>query len=132
MAARFMEAASCENPFQARGVDQIPIIGMLSPRSYRTIQIEPGKHLDGALIAFMNHSCRPTSIVKAAERGVYASTDLKAEDEVTFFYLPPNGTWLVRLSVSVGARTCIEFVAGAQYLPVHILGIILSTPIFKG
>ena len=62
----------------------LPLIGKLTLRTYRTIQIDVNKHLDGALIAFMNHSCQPTSTVHAAARGVVAAVELKAGDEVTF------------------------------------------------
>lgn len=109
-----------KTPFR-RGELILPLIGKLTARSYRTIQIDVSKHLDGALIAFMNHSCRPTSVVQAQALGVLASVELKAADEVTFFY--PSTEWgMVRpFDCLCGAPDCIGFVAGAHFLPLYIL-----------
>jgi hypothetical protein len=109
-----------KTPFR-RGELILPLIGTLSARSYRTIQIDVSQHLDGAVIAYMNHSCQPTSIVQAQELGVRAAVDLKAGDEITFFY--PSTEWdMVRpFDCLCGARDCIGFVAGAQYLSIDIL-----------
>ena len=79
-----------KTPFR-RGEVILPMIGTLSARSYRTIQIDSRRHLDGAVMAFMNHSCRPTSIVEAQALRVRAAVDLKAGDEITFFY--PSTEW---------------------------------------
>ena len=109
-----------KTPFR-RGEFVLPLIGELAARSYRTIQIDVGRHLDGALMAFMNHSCQPTSIVQARALCVRAAVDLKAGDEITFFY--PSTEWdMVRpFECLCGARECIGFVAGAQYLSIDIL-----------
>jgi len=107
-------------PFR-RGELILPLIGKLTARSYRTIQIDASKHLNGALIGFMNHSCRPTSIVHARAHGVLAAVDLKAGDEVTFFY--PSTEWkMVRpFDCLCKAPDCIGFVGGAQYLSLDML-----------
>jgi hypothetical protein len=109
-----------KTPF-SRGELILPLLGKLTARSYRTIQINASKHLDGALIALMNHSCRPTSIVHALTLGVFAAVDLKAGDEVTFFY--PSTEWeMVRpFDCLCGAPACIRFVAGAQCLSTDVL-----------
>jgi len=109
-----------KTPFR-RGELILPMIGTLSARSYRTIQIDVSRHLDGAVMAFMNHSCRPTSIVEAQALRVRAAVDLKAGDEITFFY--PSTEWdMVRpFECLCGAHNCIGFVAGAQYLPIDSL-----------
>jgi hypothetical protein len=69
----------------------------------------------------MNHSCRPTSIVLAHALCVRAATDLKAGDEITFFY--PSTEWdMVRpFECLCGAHNCIGFVAGAQHLCIATL-----------
>jgi SET domain-containing protein len=107
-------------PFR-RGELILPLTGTLSSRSYRTIQIDVRRHLDDALMAFMNHSCRPTSIVQAQALGVRTAVDLKEGDEITFFY--PSTEWdMVRpFECLCGARECIGFIAGAQHLSIEIL-----------
>jgi len=104
-----------------RGEFVLPLIGKPAARSYRTIQVDVGRHLDGALMAYMNHSCQPTSIVQTRALGVRAAVDLKPGDEITFFY--PSTEWnMVRpFECLCGARECIGFVAGAQYLSTEIL-----------
>jgi hypothetical protein len=99
----------------------LPLFGKLTARSYRTIQIDIGKHLDGALIRFINHSCRPTSIVNVRIQGVLAALDLKAGDEVTFFY--PSTEWKMArpFNCLCNAPECIGFVGGARYLSVEVL-----------
>ena len=109
-----------KTPFK-QGELILPLIGTISARSVRTIQIDVRRHLDGALMAFMNHSCRPTSIVLAQARCVRAAMDLKAGDEITFFY--PSTEWdMVRpFECLCGAHNCVGFVAGAQYLCIATL-----------
>jgi hypothetical protein len=79
-----------KTPFR-RGELILPLMGTLCTRSYRTIQIDVFRHLDGVLVAFMNHSCRPTAIVQAQALSVRAAVDLKEGDEITFFY--PSTEW---------------------------------------
>jgi hypothetical protein len=107
-------------PFR-RGELILPLMGRLTPRSYRTIQIDGTRHLDGALMAFINHSCRPTSIVQAEAAGIRAAVDLKEGDEITFFY--PSTEWdMVRsFKCLCGTDHCLSFVAGARYLPIDTL-----------
>lgn len=109
-----------KTPFR-RGELILPLLGKLTARSYRTIQIDVNKHLDGALIAFINHSCQPTSIVEAPALGVVAAVDLRAGDEVTFFY--PSTEWeMVRpFECLCNAPDCVGFVAGARCLSNEIL-----------
>jgi len=111
---------TAKTPFR-RGELILPLIGKLTTRNYRTIQIAVSKHLEGALLAFMNHSCRPSANVQAQALGVFAAVELKAGDEVTFFY--PSTEWeMVRpFECLCGLPDCIGFVAGAQYLPIDIL-----------
>jgi SET domain len=109
-----------KKPFK-RGEVIMPVIGTLSAPSYITIQIDVGRHLGGDVIAFLNHSCRPTAVVQAPALDVRAAVDLKEGDEITFFY--PSTEWdMVRpFKCLCGARNCIGFVAGAQYLSIDIL-----------
>jgi len=104
-----------------RGDLILPLIGKLTAASYRTIQIDVSTHLEGSVLAFMNHSCRPSAIVVAQALAVRARTDLKIGEEVTFFY--PSTEWeMVRpFECLCGAPNCIHYVAGAKYLSLDIL-----------
>lgn len=109
-----------KRPFR-RGDLILPLTGRLTAASYRTIQIDANTHVEGALLAFMNHSCRPSAAVVVQARAVRALTDLTAGDEVTFFY--PSTEWeMVRpFECLCGARNCIRYVAGAKYLALETL-----------
>jgi hypothetical protein len=100
--------------FRRRGLI-LPLTRYLATASYRTIQIDASTHVEGSLRAFMNHSCRPTAAVVVPTRAVLAVADLKAGEEVTFFY--PSTEWeMVRpFKCLCGALNCIGYVAGAKY-----------------
>jgi hypothetical protein len=127
-----------KTPFK-RGDFIMPLMGVLSVRTYRTIQIEVSSHLEGTVAAFLNHSCQPTSIVQASTLSVHAAKDLKAGDEITFFY--PSTEWdMARpFKCLCGAQDCIGFVAGARYLSMdtfthyfvnpHIKALLVETPL---
>jgi SET domain len=107
-------------PFR-RGELILPLNGKPTAPSYRTIQIDLNTHVEDPMIAFMNHSCRPTAIVDAQALTIHAATDLTPGEEVTFFY--PSTEWaMVRpFQCLCHAAGCIGLVAGAQCLPLHIL-----------
>jgi len=107
-------------PFR-RGELILPLNGKPTAPSYRTIQIDQSTHVEDPLIAFMNHSCRPTAIVDAQALTIHAATDLTTGEEVTFFY--PSTEWeMVRpFECLCHAAGCIGPVAGAHFLPLHIL-----------
>jgi hypothetical protein len=109
-----------KTPFE-QGELILPLIGTIAARSVRTIQIDVRRHLDGALMAFMNHSCRPTSIVLTRALCVRAVSDLKAGDEITFFYPSTEWDMVHPFKCLCPAHNCIGFVAGAQYLSIATL-----------
>jgi len=107
-------------PFQ-RGDVILPLMGTPTAPSYRTIQVGVSTHIEGPLLAYMNHSCRPSATVVTRELAVRAWTALKCGEEVTFFY--PSTEWrMVRpFHCLCGAPDCIKYVAGAERLPVDLL-----------
>jgi hypothetical protein len=76
--------------------------------------------LEGSVLAFINHSCRPSAVIVTQDRAVRAFTELKTGEEVTFFY--PSTEWeMVRpFECSCGGPDCIGYVAGARYLSAAI------------
>lgn len=98
----------------------LPLTGRLAPVTHKTIQIDARRHLEGSVLAFINHSCRPSAVIVTQDRAVRAFTELKAGEEVTFFY--PSTEWeMVRpFECSCGGPDCIGYVAGARYLSAAI------------
>ncbi len=94
----------------------LPLMGKTTAPSYRTIQVGVSTHIEGPLLAFMNHSCRPSAIVVTGELAVRAWTALKLGEEITFFY--PSTEWkMVRpFECLCSAPDCITHVAGSESL----------------
>jgi len=90
--------------------------------TYQTIQIGPTLHIEElGVLAYLNHSCRPNTIVHAADLTVIAARDIAAGEELTFFY--PSTEWeMDRPFICLcGAPQCVRLVAGAKYLSIDTL-----------
>lgn len=90
--------------------------------SYQSIQVGATSHLeDLGVIAYLNHSCRPSTIVDTEALEVRATRAIKAGDELTFFY--PSTEWDMDrpFDCLCAEPSCIGNVAGAKYLPLETL-----------
>ena len=95
---------------------------ILSTPTRLTIQIGRNTHIEELnKLAFINHSCRPNVIVDAKRRACFASEEIQADSELTFFY--PSTEWdMTNPFVCLcGAPECIRLVAGAKYLTLDVL-----------
>ena len=70
---------------------------------------------------FINHSCDPNVILDMDNMVMIACRDIKAGDELTFFY--PSTEWEMDAPFIClcGASNCIHVVAGARFLPLSTL-----------
>src|SRR5688572_16512633 len=103
-------------------VQEIAQYTVESRPTFQSIQVGPDVHLDNiGLWAYLNHSCRPSVIVDAAARAVFAARPIAAGEELTFFY--PSTEWDMErpFACLCGAPECIREVAGAKYLPDAVL-----------
>jgi hypothetical protein len=109
-----------------------------SAPTYQTIQISATEHIEElGVLAYLNHSCQPNTVVNTADLTVIAARDIAAGEELNFFY--PSTEWeMDRPFVCLcGAPQCVRLVAGARYLSVdalsrhfinkHISEIVVST-----
>jgi hypothetical protein len=95
---------------------------IVSKPTYQTIQIGQGLHLeDLGIIAYMNHSCQPNTIIDTSSLTIRATRDIAVGEDLSFFY--PSTEWeMDRPFVCLcGAPQCIRLVAGAKYLSVDVL-----------
>ena len=61
-------------------------------KRYTTVQVGPDEHVElNSDLVYMNHSCDPSVILDTLNRTVTATRDLKAGDELCFFY--PSSEW---------------------------------------
>ena len=116
-------------------VHAIRVTEVLERATYQSIQIAPHRHiLDDGIIIYLNHSCRPSTIIDTVAQLVRAERDIAAGEELSFFY--PTTEWSMDrpFICRCGAQQCVRLVAGARFLPIdtlahyrlssHILGMI--------
>jgi hypothetical protein len=90
--------------------------------TYQTIQVGRNTHIEElGVIAYLNHSCRPNTLIDVAQLDVLATRDIAAGEELNFFY--PSTEWeMDRPFICLcGAPQCVRLVAGAKYLSVDTL-----------
>jgi hypothetical protein len=90
--------------------------------TYQTIQIGRRHHIeDLGILAYLNHSCEPNTIVDTTALTVTAARDIAPGEELNFFY--PSTEWKMDqpFICQCGAHHCLRLVAGAKYLSVDIL-----------
>ncbi|KAL7418468.1 hypothetical protein Q5752_006926 [Cryptotrichosporon argae] len=97
-------------------------------KAYSSVQHGPGEHdhfeLNSDLL-FLNHSCAPsTELVLPRDRSAWivrACVDIKAGDDLTFFY--PSTEWDMAqgFDCSCGATDCLGRIRGARYLSIDEL-----------
>ena len=112
-----------DQPFQ-RGQVIYAITGqrVTDKATYQTIQIGPHSHIEElGVLAYLNHSCQPNTIVDTSELVVIAARDIAAGEELTFFY--PSTEWeMDRPFICLcSAPQCVRLVAGAKYLSIDTL-----------
>lgn len=90
--------------------------------TYQTIQVGRTTHIEElGVIAYLNHSCQPNTIIDVARLDVIAARDIAADEELNFFY--PSTEWeMDRPFICLcGAPQCVRLVAGAKYLSIDTL-----------
>ncbi len=90
--------------------------------TYQTIQISATEHIEElGVLAYLNHSCQPNTVVDVSTMIVSAARDIPAGEELNFFY--PSTEWeMDRPFVCLcGSPQCVRLVAGAKYLSVDAL-----------
>ena len=90
--------------------------------TYQTIQVGREQHIEElGVIAYLNHSCQPNTLIDVARLDVIAVRDIAAGEELNFFY--PSTEWEMDrpFSCLCGAPQCVRLVAGARYLSIDTL-----------
>ena len=90
--------------------------------TYQTVQIGAHSHIEElGVLAYLNHSCQPNTIVDTTALTVTAIRDIAAGEELNFFY--PSTEWeMDRPFICLcGSPQCVRLVAGAKYLSIDTL-----------
>ena len=91
--------------------------------TYLTVQVGEDKHITlmPEFLQYINHSCDPTAFFDTTTMKLMCLKDLKAEDEVTFFY--PSTEWEMAqpFTCHCGSSNCLHTIKGASQIPAEIL-----------
>jgi hypothetical protein len=90
--------------------------------TYLTIQVGPDTHIENlGVVDFLNHSCRPNTVVDVEALTVRAARAIAAGDELTYFY--PTTEWDMDrpFDCQCGQAECVGRVCGAKHLPADVL-----------
>jgi hypothetical protein len=86
--------------------------------TYLTVQVGIGKHitLQPEFLQYINHSCEPNVFFNTTTMQLVALKEIKAEEEMTFFY--PSTEWQMTQSFNCycGHAACIGDIRGAAFL----------------
>jgi hypothetical protein len=86
-----------------------------------TVQIARDLHTEVAHLSALNHSCDPNVILDIERMLVVARKNIKAGEELTFFYPSTEWEMAAPFICLCGASNCIHVVAGARFLPLSTL-----------
>jgi hypothetical protein len=99
----------------------IPSESLYNKPNQFTVQIGRERHVEVKELSSMNHSCNPNTILDTTRMLVFATREIVAGEELTFFY--PSTEWEMSAPFIClcGAPNCIHVVAGARFLPLSTL-----------
>jgi hypothetical protein len=86
-----------------------------------TVQMDRNLHTEVGKLSALNHSCDPNVFLDMEHMVVIANREIKAGEELAFFY--PSTEWEMDAPFIClcGASNCIHVVAGARFLPLSTL-----------
>lgn len=97
-------------PFYARATFKDP--------TYLTVQIDEDAHilLGPEYLQYINHSCDPNAFFDTTEMKLIALREIKANEEITFFY--PSTEWKMDQAFEClcGSAYCLKIIQGAYKL----------------
>lgn len=91
--------------------------------SYLTVQLDAETHLLPApvFLQFVNHSCDPNVSFDMSRLALVALRDLRAGEELTYFYPSTELTMAQPFDCACGAPNCVGHIAGASAMPREVL-----------
>ncbi len=102
-------------------VYQIPAEKISDKPNRFTVQMDRNLHTEVGKLSALNHSCNPNVILDMEKMVVVACRDIKAGDELSFFYPSTEWEMAAPFICLCGSPSCIHVVAGARFLPLSTL-----------
>jgi hypothetical protein len=106
---------------QGEVIYQIPSEKVSDKPNRFTVQMDRELHTEVGKLSALNHSCDPNVILDMENMVVVACRDIKAGDELSFFYPSTEWEMAAPFICLCGASNCIHVVAGARFLPLSTL-----------
>lgn len=100
---------------------QIPAEKVSDKPNRFTVQMDRSLHTEVGKLSALNHSCNPNVILDMEKMVVVACRDIKAGDELSFFYPSTEWEMAAPFICLCGSPSCIHVVAGARFLPLSTL-----------
>ncbi|MBI3175864.1 MAG: SET domain-containing protein [Chloroflexi bacterium] len=100
---------------------QIPAEKVSDKPNRFTVQMDRNLHTEVGKLSALNHSCDPNVILDMEKMVVVACHDIKAGDELSFFYPSTEWEMAAPFICLCGSPSCIHVVAGARFLPLSTL-----------
>jgi hypothetical protein len=95
---------------------------VLDQPTSKTLQLSPFEHAyEPKIIAFIDHSCQPNTLVDVGHRSLVATQDIPQGSPLTRFY--PSTEWILTepFKCLCGTAGCIGEVRGAKFLEGSVL-----------
>ncbi|MGW2190686.1 SET domain-containing protein-lysine N-methyltransferase [Streptomyces sp. NPDC001667] len=87
-----------------------------------SLQVAAGRHLDiPGTLAYLNHSCDPSTYVDVGTLEVVATRDLAAGEALTFFYPATEWEMASPFTCACASRHCLGRIRGARVVPTAML-----------
>jgi hypothetical protein len=100
---------------------QIPSEKVSDKPNRFTVQMNRELHTEVGKLSALNHSCDPNVLLDMEKMLVIANRDIKAGDELSFFYPSTEWEMAAPFICLCGSPRCIHVVAGARFLPLSTL-----------
>ncbi len=102
--------------------------------SYLTVQLDAGTHLlpEPVFLQYVNHSCDPNVSFDMSLLALVALRDLRAGEELTYFYPSTELTMAQPFDCACGTAACVGRIAGASAMPRDVLARYVLSPFIRG
>lgn len=85
-------------------------------RTWRTVQVDVGRHLKNEFLAYVDHSCDPNTLFDVDALRLTAIRPIPEGHLITFFYPGSEVELAQAFACNCGAASCLHTIRGGFYL----------------
>src|SRR6185503_1329436 len=86
-----------------------------------SLQVGVDEHVDGPPVWYLNHSCEPNVFVDTGAGTVVAIRDIRAGEDIQYFYPATEWDLAVPFACSCGTPSCLGLISGARDMDETVL-----------